>query len=54
MGYDIKKTLIKVGIQAVIVILAGLASVYGDNPAYLAIAPALTGILDFVKHIKDK
>ena len=53
MAYDIKKTLKKVGVEAVIVLLAGLASVYGNNPYYLAIAPVLAGLLNFVKHRKD-
>ena len=40
----------KVGIQSLIIIAAGLASVYGDNPAYLAIAPVITGIVNYMKN----
>ena len=51
--YDWKITLKKVGVQAIIVFIAGLASVYGDNPYYLAIAPFLTGLINYFKHRKD-
>lgn len=53
MGYEYKKTLKKVGIQAIIVALAGIASVYGNSAWYLAIAPALNGVLNIVKHYND-
>ena len=51
--YDIKITLKKVGIQALIVFVAGLATVYGDNPLYLAIVPAINGIINWIKHRAD-
>jgi len=53
MAYDIKITLRKAGIQAVFVIVAGLAAVYGENPLYLAIAPALEGLVNWIKHMND-
>ena len=53
MAYDWKITLKKVGINAIYVIVAGLASVYGNNPYYLAIAPALAGLVNFIKHKND-
>ena len=53
MSFDYKKTLKKVGTQTIIVVLAGLASVYGNNPLYLALVPALNGILNVVKHYND-
>lgn len=40
----------KFAVNAVIVIIAGLASVYGENPYYLAIAPLLMAILNVLKH----
>jgi len=51
--YDYKKTLKKIGIQAAIVFLAGLAAVYGQSQWYLAIAPLLTGLMNYLKH-RDK
>ena len=53
MAYSIKKTLEKFGVAAVFVIIAGLASVYGESPIYLAIAPLLTGFVNFLKHKND-
>ena len=35
------------------VLIAGLASVYGDNPYYLAIAPGLHAIENYLKHRSD-
>jgi len=52
--YDWKKTLKTIGIQVVIVFGAGLAATYGQNPYYLAIAPALTGLINYLKHREDK
>lgn len=49
-GYDWKIGLKKFGIGAVYVILAGLASVYGDNEYYLMIAPMLMWIENLLKH----
>ena len=51
--YSFKKTFEKFGISAVFVIIAGLASVYGENPLYLAIAPLLTALVNFLKHKND-
>lgn len=51
--YDWKITLKKIGIAAAYVIIAGLASVYGSNPIYLAIAPALAGLENYLKHKND-
>ena len=53
MGNDWKKTFKKIGIAAIYVIIAGLASVYGDNAFYLAIAPLLIGLENYLKHRKD-
>jgi len=52
MTYDFKKTLKKVGVQFSIIVLAGLASIYGNNPLYLSLAPLLNGVLDWLKHRK--
>lgn len=52
-GYDWKITAKKIAIQAVFVVIAGLAAVYGDNPMYLAIAPALTGLVNYLQHKND-
>jgi len=43
----------KVAVQAVIVIIAGVAASYGDSTWYLAIAPLANGILNWLKHRKD-
>ena len=48
--YDYKKTLIKFVKVGVPVIIAGVASIYGESSWYLAIAPLLSGISNFVKH----
>lgn len=48
--YDWKKTAIKVGKNLVYVILAGLASVYGNNTYYLALAPVLVGLENYYKN----
>ena len=48
--YDWKKTGWKFLKSAVYVIIAGLASVYGENPLYLAIAPLLAGLENWFKH----
>ena len=53
MAYDIKKTLWKIGKAAIYVVLAGLASVYGESPYYLVIAPVFSGLENFLKHRKD-
>ena len=43
-----KKFLINCGL----VLLAGLASVYGNSPLYLACIPVLKGIENYIKHRK--
>ena len=48
--YDYKKGLKKLLVNAGVVLLAGLASVYGDNPYYLALAPLLKFAENYVKH----
>lgn len=48
--YDIKKGLMKFVKVAVPVIIAGVASVYGNNQLYLAIAPVLAFVGNYVKH----
>jgi len=50
MKYDWKKTAKKFGMVAIYVILAGVASVYGDSQWYLAIAPTLVGFENWLKH----
>lgn len=50
MVFDWKKTGWKFGKAAVYVIIAGLAVVYGNNPLYLAIAPVLHGVENWLKH----
>lgn len=54
MGYDWKLTLWKFAKSAFYVIIAGLASVYGNNSFYLAIAPLLAALENYLKHRKDK
>jgi len=48
--YDWKITLKKVGIQAVVVVIAGLASIYGNNPYFLALVPVFTALENYIKH----
>lgn len=48
--YDWKITIKKGLKQLAFVLIAGLASLYGDNPAYLAIVPLLTMIENWLKH----
>ena len=52
--YDWKITSRKAIKQAVFVFIAGLAAVYGKNPMYLAIAPVLEIITNYIKHKNDK
>ena len=47
---DLKKTSWKVIKNAVYVIIAGLAAVYGDSTWYFAIAPFLVGVENVIKH----
>ena len=48
--YDWKKTGWKLLKNAIYVVIAGLASIYGDNPLYLAIAPLLVAGENWLKH----
>ena len=49
-GYDRKKGAWKLAKNAAYVLLAGLASVYGENPYYMALAPLLVGLENYLKH----
>lgn len=40
----------KFGVNVVVILIAGLASVYGDNTYYLALAPMLKAAQNFLKH----
>lgn len=40
----------KLGKNAVYIIIAGLAATYGDSPYYLAIAPIIMAIENWIKH----
>ncbi len=53
MKYDWKKTAFKIAKNAVYVIIAGLASVYGSSTWYLAIAPLLVGFENYIKNKKN-
>lgn len=53
MGYDWKKTVKKFGMAMLYVAIAGILSVYADNPYVLAVAPALHAIENFLKHRDD-
>ena len=48
--YDYKKTAKKFVTGAVAVILAGLAAKYGDNQAYLVLAPLIAAVANILKH----
>lgn len=48
--FEWKILLKKFAINAAIVLAAGLASVYGENPMYLAIAPMIKAGLNYWKH----
>jgi len=51
--YDWKITAWKFAKQAAYVLIAGLASVYGNSPLYLAIAPVLNAAENYLKHRND-
>jgi hypothetical protein len=51
-GFQFKILLRKVLKNCVYVLMAGLASVYGDNPAYLALTPLLIGLENWAKNRK--
>ena len=48
--FDIKKWSFKVGKHVVLVVLAGLASIYGDSSWYLMLLPAFTAVENYWKH----
>ena len=50
MGYEFKKTVWKFAKTGIYVFIAGLASVYGGNSWYLAIAPLLHSFENWLKH----
>jgi len=45
-----KKWLKKLGINTAIIIAAGVASVYGENPLYLALVPTIHALINYIKH----
>ena len=51
--FEWKILLKKLGINCGIIFIAGLAVHYGDNPYYLAVAPALKALENFFKHYND-
>lgn len=51
--YEWKKTVEKFGKAAVFVIIAGIAARYGNSAMYLAIAPMLAAIENYLKHRND-
>jgi len=53
MVYNFNITLKRFAYSAVAVVIAGLASVYGNNPLYLAIAPFLIALENLIKHWTD-
>jgi hypothetical protein len=54
MTYNWKKTLLKFGIVAGEVVIAGVFAYWADAPWLLAIAPLLEAIRNFLKHCKKK
>lgn len=54
----IKKAFIQLGLGAISIIAAGIASVYGNNATYLALAPLidgfLAGLINWLKHRNDE
>ena len=53
MAYDWKITAKKVSWQLLYVAVAGILSVYANNPYVLALAPALHGLENYIKHKDD-
>jgi len=53
MTLDWSKVGWKFVVSGVYVLVAGLASVYGENPMYLAVAPALAALENYLKHRSD-
>lgn len=48
--YDWKKTAKKVGRVTAEIVLAGILVYITDNPAFIAVAPILELLYDYVKH----
>ena len=40
----------KLAKQVIVVVIAGVAAVYGNNALYLTIAPALMALENYIKH----
>jgi len=53
MAYDWKKTFKKIATTGIVILLAGLASVYGNSHWYLAAVPVFEGIKNYIKHWND-
>lgn len=53
MKYDYKKTIWKFAKTGIYVAIAGVLSVYADNPYVLALAPLLHAIENYIKHRND-
>lgn len=54
MTFDWKITGKKFLYAAIAVIIAGLASIYGNSPWFLAIAPILLALQNLIKHWNDE
>lgn len=52
-NFEWKKMLWKIGKSAIYILIAGITATYGNSPYYIAIAPALVGFENFLKHRKD-
>jgi len=52
MGFDWKIGLKKFAVNAGIVVGAGIISVYGENPAWLAFIPLIKFGMNWLKHRK--
>lgn len=50
MAYQIKKTLEKFLWAFGEVVIAGVISVYGDSPYYLALVPIIEALRNWIKH----
>ena len=48
--YDWKKTARKIIIQLTLILIAGLAVVYGKSPWFAMVAPLLIGLENILKH----
>jgi hypothetical protein len=50
MKYDWKKTLFKMAIVSLEVVLAGLAVYFTENGLFLLLIPAIEGLRNYLKH----